>query len=187
MGYRERVTDTHLPQIAELPKVLPDLLQAPLRAKAAGFDGVELHYAHAYTMSSMLSRLNTRDDGYGGALENRLRLPLEVFSAVREAVGDDYTVGCRYLADDIIDGGNTVEDACRIGFAFADAGMNFYRCRAAAGSKMRSNHLSVPQPIPIPDRAATNARPGFFPTNRARSAVTSNQPPGYAATSVRRP
>ena len=63
------MTDTHLPQIAELPKVLPIYLQAPLRAKAAGFDGVELHYAHAYTMSSMLSRLNTRDDGCGGALE----------------------------------------------------------------------------------------------------------------------
>ena len=126
MGYRERVTDTHLPQVAELPKVLPDLFaSAAVRAKTAGFDGVELHYAHAYTMSSMLSRLNTRDDGYGGTLENRLRLPLEVFGAVREAVGDDYTVGCRYLADDIIDGGNTVEDAARIGFAFADAGMNF--------------------------------------------------------------
>ena len=126
MGYRERVTDTHLPQIAELPDVLPDLFAgAAVRAKEAGFDGVELHYAHAYTMSSLLSRLNTRDDGYGGPLENRLRLPLEVFSVVRSAVGDDYTVGCRYLADDIVDGGNTVEDAAEIGVAFANAGMNF--------------------------------------------------------------
>lgn len=126
MGYRERVTDTHLPQIAELPQVLPELFaNAAVRAKEAGFDGVELHYAHAYTMSSLLSRLNTRDDGYGGPLENRLRLPLEVFSAVREAVGEDYTVGCRYLADDIVEGGNTVEDAARIGVVFAGAGMNF--------------------------------------------------------------
>ena len=126
MGYRERVTDTHLTQIAELPQVLPELFaNAAVRAKEAGFDGVELHYAHAYTMSSLLSRLNTRDDGYGGPLENRLRLPLEVFSAVREAVGEDYTVGCRYLADDIVEGGNTVEDAARIGVAFAGAGMNF--------------------------------------------------------------
>jgi len=126
MGYRERVTDMHLPQIAELPQVLPELFaNAAVRAKEAGFDGVELHYAHAYTMSSLLSRLNTRDDGYGGPLENRLRLPLEVFSAVRRAVGEDYTVGCRYLADDIVEGGNTVEDAARIGVAFAGAGMNF--------------------------------------------------------------
>lgn len=126
MGCRERVTDMHLPQIAELPQVLPELFaNAAVRAKEAGFDGVELHYAHAYTMSSLLSRLNTRDDGYGGPLENRLRLPLEVFSAVREAVGEDYTVGCRYLADDIVEGGNTVEDAARIGVVFAGAGMNF--------------------------------------------------------------
>jgi len=126
MGYRERVTDTHLTQIVELPQVLPELFaNAAVRAKEAGFDGVELHYAHAYTMSSLLSRLNTRDDGYGGPLENRLRLPLEVFSAVREAVGEDYTVGCRYLADDIVEGGNTVEDAARIGVVFAGAGMNF--------------------------------------------------------------
>ena len=126
MGYRERVTDTHLPQIAELPQVLPDLFAgAASRAKEAGFDGVELHYAHAYTMSSLLSRLNTRDDGYGGSLDNRLRLPLEVFQAVRTAVGDDYTVGCRYLSDDIVDGGNTVEDAAQIGVAFAEVGMNF--------------------------------------------------------------
>ena len=120
MGCRERVTDMHLPQIAELPQVLPELFaNAAVRAKEAGFDGVELHYAHAYTMSSLLSRLNTRDDGYGGPLENRLRLPLEGFSAVREAVGEDYTVGCRYLADDIVEGGNTVEDAARIGVVFA--------------------------------------------------------------------
>jgi len=126
MGRRERVTDMHLPQIAELPQVLPELFaNAAVRAKEARFDGVELHYAHAYTMSSLLSRLNTRDDGYGGPLENRLRLPLEVFSAVREAVGEDYTVGCRYLADDIVEGGNTVEDAARIGVVFAGAGMNF--------------------------------------------------------------
>jgi 2,4-dienoyl-CoA reductase-like NADH-dependent reductase (Old Yellow Enzyme family) len=126
MGYRERVTDTHLPHIADLPEVLPGLFaDAALRAKKAGFDGVELHYAHAYTMASLLSRLNTRDDGYGGSLENRLRLPLEVFNQVREAVGADFPVGCRYLSDDIVDGGNSVDDAVRIGAAFAEAGMDF--------------------------------------------------------------
>jgi 2,4-dienoyl-CoA reductase-like NADH-dependent reductase (Old Yellow Enzyme family) len=126
MGYRERVTDTHLPHIAALPDVLPGLFSsAAVRARDAGFDGVELHYAHAYTMASLLSRLNTREDGYGGPLANRLRLPLEVFRAVRSAVGDGFVVGCRYLADDIVEGGNRVEDAMEIGIAFADAGMDF--------------------------------------------------------------
>ena len=126
LGYRERVTDTHLPHIRELPEVLPDIFaDAAVRAKKAGFDGVELHYAHAYTMASFLSALNDRDDGYGGPVENRVRLPLEVYEAVRAAVGDGYVVGCRYLSDDIVDGGNTVDDACHIGAALAGAGMDF--------------------------------------------------------------
>lgn len=69
-GYRERVTDFNLPHIRDLPAVLPDLFAAAAdRAERAGFDGVELHYAHAYTMASFLSRTNTRTDGYGGSLE----------------------------------------------------------------------------------------------------------------------
>src|SRR5204862_277796 len=76
-GYRERVWDLHLPWIRELPRVLPALFaEAARRAQAAGFDGVELHYAHAYTMASFLSRLNTRTDGYGASLDGRVRLPL---------------------------------------------------------------------------------------------------------------
>lgn len=126
VGFRERVTDTHMPHIAELPQVLPGLFaDAAGRAREAGFDGVELHYAHAYTMASFLSRTNTRTDGYGGPLENRLRLPLEVYAAARKAVGDDYALGCRYLADECIDGGNSVEDAIGIGLALAGAGMDF--------------------------------------------------------------
>lgn len=125
-GYRERVTDTHLPHIAELPAVLPGLFaDAARRAREAGIDGVELHYAHAYTMASFLSATNTRDDGYGGAPEQRARLPLEVFAAVRAAVGGDYPVGCRFLSEDCVEGGSTVADACRFGVAFAEAGMDF--------------------------------------------------------------
>src|SRR5256884_8699731 len=68
-GYRERVWDLHLPWIRELSRVLPGLFaEAARRAQTAGFDGVELHYAHAYTMASFLSRLNSRADGYGGPL-----------------------------------------------------------------------------------------------------------------------
>jgi 2,4-dienoyl-CoA reductase-like NADH-dependent reductase (Old Yellow Enzyme family) len=125
-GYRERVTDVHLPHVRELPRVLPDLFaQAARRAREAGFDGVELHYAHAYTMASFLSRLNDRADGYGGAREHRVRLPLEVFRRVREVAGEDYTVGCRFLAEECVPGGNTVEDTAYFGVEFARAGMDF--------------------------------------------------------------
>ena len=125
-GYRERVTDMHRPHIRDLPQVLPGLFaEAAARAEQAGFDGVELHYAHAYTMSSFLSRTNTRDDGYGGARENRVRLPLEVFAEIRRRVGKSFAVGVRFLADECIDGGSRVEDAVYFGVAFARAGVDF--------------------------------------------------------------
>jgi 2,4-dienoyl-CoA reductase-like NADH-dependent reductase (Old Yellow Enzyme family) len=126
MGLRERVTDTHLPHIAELPRTLPGLFSAAAaRCAKAGFDGIELHYAHAYTMASFLSALNTRTDGYGGAREQRVRLPLEVFQAARAAVPAKVAVGCRFLADEIIDGGNRSSDAAWFGVEFARAGMDF--------------------------------------------------------------
>lgn len=125
-GYRDRVTDTYLPAISALPTTLPVLFaQAAKRAQAAGFDGVELHYAHAYTMASFLSATNTRTDGYGGSREHRVRLPLEVYEAVRAAVGEDYAVGCRFLSDEIIETGSGMDDACFFAKEFAVAGMNF--------------------------------------------------------------
>jgi 2,4-dienoyl-CoA reductase-like NADH-dependent reductase (Old Yellow Enzyme family) len=125
-GYRERVTDTQLKHIRELPQALPEIFAAAARrARLAGFDGVELHYAHAYTMASFLSARNTRQDGYGGARENRVRLPLEVYRAVRERVGSDYTVGVRFLADEVIKGGNRIDDAVYFGVEFARAGFDY--------------------------------------------------------------
>jgi 2,4-dienoyl-CoA reductase-like NADH-dependent reductase (Old Yellow Enzyme family) len=125
-GYREHVTDMHLPHVRQLPQVLPAIFAAAAgRACEAGFDGVELHYAHAYTMAGFLSALNNRDDGYGGPRENRIRLPLEVFQAVRQQVGSDYVVGVRFLGDEVIAGGNRVEDAIYFGVEFARAGFDF--------------------------------------------------------------
>jgi 2,4-dienoyl-CoA reductase-like NADH-dependent reductase (Old Yellow Enzyme family) len=125
-GYRERVTDTNLPHIRDLPSQLPGLFaDAARRARECGFDGVELHYAHAYTMASFLSRHNTRADGYGGDRSSRLRLPIEVLREVRRATGENYAIGCRLLADECIDGGSTVDDAVFFGSELASAGMDF--------------------------------------------------------------
>jgi len=125
-GYRERVTDTHLAHVKELPQVLPGIFaDAAQRAHEAGFDGVELHYAHAYTIAGFLSALNDRNDGYGGPRENRARLPLEVYRAVRQRVGDDYVVGVRFLGDEVIAGGNRIDDAVYFGLEFAKAGFDY--------------------------------------------------------------
>src|ERR1044071_5476175 len=125
-GYRERVTDMHLKHIRELPQELPPIFAAAAeRAREAGFDGVELHYAHAYTMAGFLSAQNDRADGYGGSRENRVRLPLEVYREVRNRVGNDYVVGVRFLADEVITGGSRIEDAIYYAKEFAAVGFDF--------------------------------------------------------------
>lgn len=125
-GFRERVTDVEQPHIADLPQRLPGLFaDAAQRAQRAGFDGIELHYAHAYTMASFLSALNDRSDGYGGVRENRVRLPLEVLAEVRRQTGPEFAIGCRLLADECIDGGSGVDDAVWFAIELASAGMDF--------------------------------------------------------------
>lgn len=127
-GYRQTIEDLTLDEIRRIPGWFAS---AARRACEAGFEGVELHFAHAYTMASFLSVTNARTDDYGGSFENRLRLPLEVVAAVREEVGPDFLVGCRYLgSEDILgeDGairGNDLAEAQRIGVALARAGLDF--------------------------------------------------------------
>jgi len=125
-GERELVTDVDLPHIRDLPQVLPEVFAAAARrAERSGFDGVELHYAHAYTLASFLSALNNRDDGYGGTRVNRARLPIEVYQAVRGAVTSRFVVGCRFLTEECIPGGNSAEDSAWFGVEFARAGMDY--------------------------------------------------------------
>jgi 2,4-dienoyl-CoA reductase-like NADH-dependent reductase (Old Yellow Enzyme family) len=120
------VNDLHLPHVRDLPQVLPGLFAAAAaRARDAGFDGVELHCAHAYTMASFLSRTNVRGDGYGGSPQARVRLPLEVLAAVRARAGADFCAGVRFLGDEAIAGGSTIDDAAGYGVAFARAGADF--------------------------------------------------------------
>ncbi len=126
MGARERVTDVERAEIRDLPRTLPALFaEAAARAETAGFDGVELHYAHAYTMASFLSARNDRRDGYGASREGRVRLAREVFAAVRARVGRAFVVGCRLLCDEVIDGGSTVDDAAWFATELARDGVDF--------------------------------------------------------------
>ena len=138
-GYRERVTDTDLEHVHDLPNELPSIFAAAAaRACEAGFDGVELHYAHAYTMAGFLSAQNDRTDGYGGSRENRVRLPLEVYRAVRDRVGEDYLVGVRFLADEVIEGGSRIDDAIYYAKEFAAAGFDFLSL--SKGGKFEDAH-----------------------------------------------
>ncbi len=96
---------------------------AARRAVAAGFDLIEMHFAHGYLASSFLSPLtNRRRDHYGGSLEHRLCFPLELMRAVREAVPASMPVTARLSCTDWIEGGFAPDDAIRVAIALRDAG-----------------------------------------------------------------
>jgi anthraniloyl-CoA monooxygenase len=100
---------------ADMDTVRDAFVRATEMSDAAGFDMIELHYAHGYLMSSFISALtNRRTDDYGGSLENRMRFPLEVFNAVRAAWPAHKPISTRISAVDWIEGGTTIDDAIEI-------------------------------------------------------------------------
>lgn len=111
----------------DLQMLVRQFAEAAERARLAGFDGVELHAGHGYILSEFLSpQMNRRQDEYGGSLENRARLLVEVIEAVRQAVGQDFAVWCRidateYRVDDGITLGDAVGTAAIVEAAGADA------------------------------------------------------------------
>jgi len=107
----------------DMDEVIGDFVQAVRRAACAGFDMVELHAAHGYLLASFISPLtNVRQDEYGGALERRMRFPLEVFRAMRAAWPADKPMSVRISATDWVDGGLDGDDAVAVARMFAEAG-----------------------------------------------------------------
>lgn len=122
-GWRQTI-DTVAPE--EIEQIIVQFGAAVARAREAGFDGAELHSAHAYTLSSFLSRTNPRTDAFGGeSLESRLRLIGEVMRSVRRAVGTDFPVGVRFNAEEFIKNGYTVEDSKLIAERLARLGFDY--------------------------------------------------------------
>ena len=100
---------------ADMDGVRDDFVRAALRAEEAGFDILEIHFAHGYLLASFVSPLtNRRRDGYGGSLENRMRFPLEVFDAVRQAWPAHKPISVRISAVDWAPGGMESADAVAV-------------------------------------------------------------------------
>ena len=121
--WRQKVTDL---SAADIDRVVEDYGDAAVRIRDAGFDAVELHMAHAYTLSSFLSRRNLRRDEFGGrSLENRLRVPSMVLRRVRERVGPDFCIGIRYDGEEAIKDGYSAGESAQMGIRFARLGADY--------------------------------------------------------------
>ena len=122
-GWRQTIDSL---STAEIDTVVVQFAAAAARAREAGYDGVELHSAHAYTLSSFLSRHNPRRDAYDGrTLEGRLHMFGRVMDAVRRTVGADFPVGVRFLAEEAIKDGYALPDAQRIALRMAQLGVDY--------------------------------------------------------------
>ena len=99
--------------------------EAARRAKAAGFDGVQIHSAHGYLLSQFLSpAFNRRQDEYGGDIRNRARIHMEVYEAIRKAVGEDFPVMIKMNCQDFAENGLTADDSLAAAQMLAEAGLN---------------------------------------------------------------
>ncbi|MBM3601219.1 MAG: NADH:flavin oxidoreductase [Alphaproteobacteria bacterium] len=122
-GWRQTIDSL---TVDDIEGIIDAFGNAAARAREAGYDGVELHSAHAYTLSSFLSARNPRRDDYDGrTLEGRLRMFGRVMTRVRAKVGADFPVGVRFLAEECIKDGYTVEDAKLIALRMAQLGVDY--------------------------------------------------------------
>ena len=134
---------------------------AARRVREGGFDALEILVGGGYLLNRFLSPLgNRREDEYGGSLENRMRIILEVVASIRKAVGDDFPVGVRLNLDEQMPGGHTVTEAKIVARALEEAGVNFI------------NSYTGWHESPIPTVAPSLPKGAFAPlTGTVRSAV----------------
>jgi anthraniloyl-CoA monooxygenase len=143
----------------DMDRVLAEFVSATQMAARAGFDMIELHAAHGYLVSSFISPLsNIRDDEYGGSLENRLRYPLEVFTAMRAAWPADKPMSVRISANDWAgDDGVTPQEAVEIAKAFSSAGADIIDVSAGQTSTIGKPVYGRMFQTPFSDRIRNEA------------------------------
>ncbi|MFC2016303.1 FAD-dependent oxidoreductase [Chloroflexota bacterium] len=140
----------------EIAEIINYFTLAALRAKKAGFDGVEIHGAHGYLIAQFISQpSNRRNDAYGGSLPNRARLLTEVIEAVKEATGPDYPVWCRINGKEFdLETGVTLEEAKEVAYMAEEAGAVAINV-SAIGSKSPVNlNAATFTPAVLADLAA---------------------------------
>jgi anthraniloyl-CoA monooxygenase len=143
---------------ADMDRVRDDFVAATRRAAEAGFDWLELHCAHCYLLSAFISPLtNRRTDEYGGPLANRLRFPLEVFAAMREAWPQGQPMSVRISAHDWVEGGITPDDAIEIARAFKAAGADLIDCSSGQVSPEQKPVYGRMYQTPFADRVRNEA------------------------------
>lgn len=134
----------------DIEQVIADYVATTKRAKALGFDVIEVHMAHGYLLHEFLSPLaNHRTDEFGGSLENRMRLPLQIFQAVKEAAGKDIAVGARLSATDWVEGGWDLEQSIALSQRLQELGADFLDISSAGVSPQQKIAIGPGYQVPF--------------------------------------
>ena len=134
-------------RIDEIHDLEKSFVDAALRAKTAGFDGVEVHGAHGYLINQFVSPFsNKRCDEYGGTTENRTRFPREIIQAIRLAAGEDFPIFYRMSSEEYVPGGLEIEESKLIARLIEDAGADCIHCSQGV---FATGHIIIP-PAPVP-------------------------------------
>lgn len=140
----------HALNLAEIQQLIADFAQAAQRAVQAGFDLIEIHAAHGYLIHQFLSPLsNHRDDQYGGCLDNRMRLCLEVFQAMLKAVPEGFPIGIRISAQDWVDGGWSVEQSIVLSQRLEQLGVAYIHVSSAGLDAKQKIELKANYQVPF--------------------------------------
>lgn len=160
-NYKEKVSALTKDEIHTLVEQYGD---AALRAKKAGFDGVEVHAAHGYQIAQFLSKFsNKRTDEYGGSYENRFRFANEIIQNIKEKCGNDFPMLFRISCEEFMESGNTIEDA-------------IIYCQMAEQAGVHAIHASTGTGIGGNIVTPHYFRPGFNTDNAAKIKKVVNIP-----------
>ncbi len=120
--------------LEEIENIIEQFGEAARRAQESGYDGIELHCAHCYMLlGSFISAIrNKRTDKYGGSIENRLRLPIEVLQRIRQKVSSDFPIIMRVSGEELVTGGRDIHETQYIAPILVEAGVNAFDVSAGA-------------------------------------------------------
>jgi 2,4-dienoyl-CoA reductase-like NADH-dependent reductase (Old Yellow Enzyme family)/thioredoxin reductase len=123
----------------EVGAIVKKFVEAAVRARTAGYDGIELHGAHGYLISQFMSTSsNYRKDRYGGDLLKRMAFPLEIIKGIREEVGSDYPILFRMSAEEFIEKGRKIEESKRVAKLLEEAGVSVLDVTVGTYGSMRT-------------------------------------------------
>lgn len=144
--------------VPEMEKIVKAFAAAAIRARAAGFELVEIHAAHGYLLHEFLSPLsNTRTDEYGGSFGNRIRLTLDVIDAVRGVWPDKLPLFLRISASDWTDGGWTADDSVALAKAVRERGVDLIDCSSGGNTPAARIPVGPGYQVPFADKIRKEA------------------------------